>query len=429
MKVLVIGGGGREHALVWKLKQSPRVEKIWCAPGNGGIEGEAECLPADPADVPGLIALAERLKPDLTIVGPELPLVNGIGDAFRHRNWPIVAPSQHAAQLEGSKIFAKEFLRRQGIPTAQMYGAFETAPDALAALSRVDWPVVIKADGLCAGKGVFVAQDAAAAEDFIHRLMDKNELGAGGKRLLLEETLEGEELSFIVVADGQRYASLVPTRDHKRVFDGNRGPNTGGMGAYSTDELLPPKLRQRILDTIVEPTLRGLKTEGILYQGFLYVGLMLTLSGPKVLEFNCRLGDPETQAIVARMDFDLAQVLTDLAAGVLEPSKLQWKPGASVCVVVASEGYPGKFATGKAIGGLTDAERINGVKVFHAGTHREGNSIITTGGRVLGVTAAGASVEAALATAYQAAEKIRFDGMHYRKDIGAHVGQVQAAKD
>jgi phosphoribosylamine---glycine ligase len=429
MKVLVIGGGGREHALVWKLKQSPRVEKIWCAPGNGGIEGEAECLPADPAGIPGLVALAERLKPDLTIVGPELPLVNGIGDAFRHRGWPIVAPSQQAAQLEGSKIFAKEFLRRQGIPTAQMYGVFETSQDAVAALSRVDWPVVIKADGLCAGKGVFVAQDAAAAEDFIRRLMDKNELGAGGKRLLLEETLEGEELSFIVVTDGQRFASLVPTRDHKRVFDGNRGPNTGGMGAYSTDDLLPPKLRQHILDTIVEPTLRGLKTEGILYQGFLYVGLMLTSSGPKVLEFNCRLGDPETQAIVARMDFDLAQVLTDLAAGNLEPSRLRWKPGASVCVVVASEGYPGKFATGKTIGGLTDAERINGVKVFHAGTRREGNSIITTGGRVLGVTAAGASIEAALVAAYQAAEKIRFDGMHYRKDIGAHAGQAHAARD
>ncbi|HEY4818215.1 MAG TPA: phosphoribosylamine--glycine ligase, partial [Candidatus Acidoferrum sp.] len=290
MRVLVIGGGGREHALVWKLKQSPRVDKIWCAPGNGGIEAEAECLPADPADVPGLVALAERLSPDLTIVGPELPLVNGIGDAFRSRGWPIVAPSQQAAQLEGSKVFAKQFLRRQGIPTAQMYGVFDTAREAVGALSKVDWPVVIKADGLCAGKGVFVAEDVASAEDFIHRVMETDELGAGGKRLLLEEALEGEELSFIVVTDGQRYASLVPTRDHKRVFDGNRGANTGGMGAYSTDELLPPKLRNQVLDSIVEPTLRGLTAEGILYQGFLYIGLMLTASGPKVLEFNCRLG-------------------------------------------------------------------------------------------------------------------------------------------
>jgi phosphoribosylamine--glycine ligase len=429
MKVLVIGGGGREHALVWKLKQSPRVEKIWCAPGNGGIEADAECLPVDPADVAALVAQAERLSPDLTIVGPELPLVNGVGDAFRSRGWPIVAPSQQAAQLEGSKVFAKEFLRRQGIPTARMYGVFDTSRDALAALSGLNWPVVIKADGLCAGKGVFVAQDAASAEDFIHRAMDANELGPGGKRLLLEETLEGKELSFIVVTDGQRYAPLVPTRDHKRVFDGDRGPNTGGMGAYSTDELLPLKLRQQILQSIVEPTMRGLASEGIFYQGFLYIGLMLTASGPKVLEFNCRLGDPETQAIVSRMDFDLAQVLGELASGVLEPARLKWKSRASVCVVIASGGYPGKFATGKRIEGLTDAERVNGVSVFHAGTVREGGSIVTSGGRVLGVTAAGDSVERALATVYEAAAKIHFDGAHYRKDIAAHAGRVHAAGD
>ena len=429
MKILVIGGGGREHALVWKLKQSARVEKIWCAPGNGGIEAEAECLAVDPADVAALVALAERLSPELTIVGPELPLVNGVGDAFRRRGWPIVAPSQQAAQLEGSKVFAKEFLRRQRIPTAQMYGVFDTSREAIAALSGVNWPVVIKADGLCAGKGVFVAQDAASAEDFIDRAMDTNELGAGGKRLLLEEGLEGEELSFIVLTDGQRYAPLVPTRDHKRVFDADRGPNTGGMGAYSTDELLPPKLHKEILESIVEPTMQGLASEGILYQGFLYIGLMLTASGPKVLEFNCRLGDPETQAIVARMDFDLAQVLAELASGILEPARLKWKPGASVCVVMASGGYPGKFATGKKIEGLTDAERITGVEVFHAGTVRDGGSIVTSGGRVLGVTAAADSVERALAAVYQAAAKIHFEGVHYRKDIAARAGRVHAAGD
>jgi phosphoribosylamine--glycine ligase len=429
MKVLVIGGGGREHALVWKLKQSPRVEKIWCAPGNGGIQAEAECVPADPADASAVVAVAERLRPDLTVVGPELPLVNGIGDAFRSRGWPIVAPSQQAAQLEASKVFAKEFLRRQGIPTAQMLGVFDTSREALAALSGLNWPVVIKADGLCAGKGVFVAQDAATAGDFIHRAMDTDELGAGGKRLLLEEALEGEELSFIVVTDGQRYAPLVPTRDHKRVFDGDRGPNTGGMGAYSTDELLPPKLRRDILESIVQPTLRGLASEGILYQGFLYIGLMLTASGPKVLEFNCRLGDPETQAIVARMDFDLAQVLAELASGILEPARLKWKPGASVCVVMASAGYPGRFATGKRIEGLTDAERVNGVKVFHAGTVRDSGSLVTAGGRVAGVTAAGASVERALATVYEAAAMIHFEGAHYRKDIAASAGRVHAAGD
>jgi phosphoribosylamine--glycine ligase len=429
MKVLVIGGGGREHALVWKLKQSPRVEKVWCAPGNGGIEAEAECVPVDPADVPALVALAERLSPDLTIVGPELPLVNGVGDAFRSRGWPIIAPSQQASQLEGSKVFAKEFLRRHGIPTAQMYGVFNTSREALAGLRGVDWPVVIKADGLCAGKGVLVAPDTSSAEDFIHRAMDTTELGTGGKQLLLEEALAGEELSFIVVTDGQRYAPLLPTRDHKQVFDGNRGPNTGGMGAYSTDELLPAKLRREILESIVEPTLSGLASEGILYQGFLYIGLMLTAAGPKVLEFNCRLGDPETQAIVARMDFDLAQVLSELAAGILEPARLRWKPGASVCVVMASGGYPSKFASGKKIQGLTDAELINGVKIFHAGTAREGGSIVTTGGRVLGVTAADASVDRALATVYQAAAKIHFEGAHYRKDIAAHAGRVHAAGD
>jgi phosphoribosylamine--glycine ligase len=429
MKVLVIGGGGREHALVWKLKQSPRVEKIWCVPGNGGIESEAECLPADPANVAELVALAERLSPDLTVVGPELPLVNGIGDAFRERGWPIVAPSQQAAQLEGSKVFAKEFLERHHIPTAKMYGAFENARDAVQALSGLTWPVVIKADGLCAGKGVFVAQDAASAEDFIHRVMDKNEVGSGGKWVLLEEGLEGQELSFIVVTDGQRYAPLVPTRDHKRAFDGNRGPNTGGMGAYSTDELLPPELKQEIVESVVEPTMRGLAGEGIHYQGFLYIGLMLTGAGPRVLEFNCRLGDPETQAIVARMDFDLAQMLAEVAAGILEPARLRWKSGASACVVLASGGYPGKFVSGKKIAGLTDAGRVNGVQMFHAGTLRQGESIVTNGGRVLGVTAAADSLERALAKVYEAAAKISFEGMHYRKDIGAEAGRVHAAGD
>src|SRR5712692_8385148 len=320
MKILVLGGGGREHALVWKLKESPLVEKIWCAPGNGGIAAEAECVAIDAGDVSAIVAFAEKVLPDLTIVGPELPLVNGLTDAFRQRNWAIVGPSQQAAQLEGSKIFSKKFLERHRIPTAKMYGTFDSPADAYNALNSVAWPVVIKADGLCAGKGVFLAPDFAAAKDFIERVMEKNELGAGGKRILLEETLEGEELSFIILTDGKQYAPLVPTRDHKRVFDGNKGPNTGGMGAYSTDELLPDELRETVRSKIVEPTLRGLAADGIPYQGFLYIGLMLTKSGPMVLEFNCRLGDPETQAIVARMHFDLAEVLHDAAVGKLDPS-------------------------------------------------------------------------------------------------------------
>jgi phosphoribosylamine--glycine ligase len=429
MKILVIGGGGREHALVWRLRQSPRVEKIWCAPGNGGIAAEAECIVADPGDVASLVALAEKIRPDLTVVGPELPLVNGIADAFQQRQWPIVAPSRQAAQLEGSKIFSKEFLERHNIPTAKMYGAYDSASDAKAALSRVDWPVVIKADGLCAGKGVFLAPSKEAASDFIERVMEKDELGPGGRRILLEETLEGEELSFIIVTDGERYAPLVPTRDHKRVFDGNEGPNTGGMGAYSSDDLLPGVLRETVLSNVVEPTICGLAADGVRYQGFLYFGLMLTDWGPKVLEFNCRLGDPEAQAIVARMDFDLAEVLADVAAGRLNPAKLRWKPGASVCVVLASGGYPGKFQTGKKIIGLTGIDNKTGVRILHAGTTRVGDSMVTNGGRVLGVTASGASVEEAVASAYDAVGRIRFEGMHYRKDIATQPSRVRAAGD
>lgn len=427
MKILVIGGGGREHALVWKLKQSAQVAKIWCAPGNGGIAAEAECIAIDSGDVNALVALAERIQPDLTVVGPELPLVNGVVDVFVSRKWPIVGPSQQAAQLEGSKIFSKNFLLLHEIPTARMYGVYDSAAAARSALQAVGWPLVIKADGLCAGKGVFLAPDQKSARDFIDRAMEKNELGPAGRRVLFEETLEGDELSFIIVTDGERYASLAPTRDHKRVFDGNKGPNTGGMGAYSTDALLPAALRDVIVAQILQPTLRGLAVDGIRYQGFLYIGLMLTKAGPEVLEFNCRLGDPETQAILARADFDLPELLLDVALGKLDPAKCKWKTGASACVVLASGGYPGKFATGKRIEGLTDAEKITGVKVLHAGTKLEGGSILTSGGRVLGVTSAAPSLDAALRAAYQAAGKIHFEGMHYRKDIGAPSGRGQAA--
>ena len=429
MNILVIGGGGREHALVWKLKQSPRVEKIWCAPGNGGIAAEAGCEGVDPGDVPALAVLARKLSPDLTLVGPELPLVNGIVDAFTKNNWPIVGPSKQAAQLEGSKIFSKEFLLRHNIPTAASYGAYESIAAAFAVLDKAKWPLVIKADGLCGGKGVFLAPDAEAAKEFIQRSMEQKEFGPRGQKILLEETLEGDELSFIILTDGQRYAPLVPTRDHKRVFDGNQGPNTGGMGAYSTDDLLPAELRETIISKIVEPTLHSLAADGILYQGFLYIGLMLTKDGPKVLEFNCRLGDPETQAIVARMDFDLAEVLADLANHRLDVSRLRWKPGASACIVLASGGYPGKFPTGKRIDGLTAAEQITGVKAFHAGTKLEGNDIVTSGGRVLGVTSAAPTLEAALKSAYLGAAQIHFEGMHYRKDIGAHGSRGHAAGD
>jgi len=429
MKVLVIGGGGREHALVWKLKQSPRVEQICCVPGNGGISEDAECVPADLGDVAGLVALAEKLAPDLTVVGPELPLVNGISDAFLARNWPIVGPSRKAAQLEGSKIFSKEFLLRHNIPTAKMYGAYDFAKVAHAALNSVHWPLVLKADGLCAGKGVLVARDAAEARDFIEKVMEKKDLGPGGHRILFEQALEGDELSFIILTDGNRYAPMVPTRDHKRLLDGNLGPNTGGMAAYSSDDLLPVSLRETVISTIVEPTLRGLTSDGIPYQGFLYVGLMLTKTGPAVLEFNCRLGDPEAQAIIPRMDFDLAEVLDDVARGRLNPSSLRWKKGASACLVLASGGYPGKFEAGRLINGLTGLYDKTGVVAFHAGTRRANGALRTTGGRVLGLTAIGPSLEEALARVYSAVANIQFDGMHYRKDIGATAGRGTAAGD
>lgn len=427
MKILVIGGGGREHALVWKLAQSSHVEKIWCAPGNAGIAQEAECVAADPGDVPGIVELAAKLGPDLTVVGPELPLINGIADAFAAKGWPIVAPSRQAAQLEGSKIFAKQFLQRHGIPTPKLLGTYESSREAIGALDHVSWPLVIKADGLCAGKGVLIASDRAAAVEFLEGTLDRDELGSGGRKVMFEQAIEGDELSFIILADGANYVELLPTRDHKRVFDGNKGPNTGGMGAYSADGLLTEAMRKTIVEQIVEPTMRGLKSDGVVYCGFLYFGLMLTASGPQVLEFNCRLGDPEAQAIMARVNFDLAEVLMDAASGRLNAANLTWKRGASACVVAASGGYPGKFESGKEIHGLTDVATDIGVKVLHAGTKQYDDTIVTAGGRVLGVTASGDSLEAALAKAYTAMGKIRFDKMHYRRDIGASSKRVDVA--
>ena len=429
MKVLVIGGGGREHALVWKLRESPLVEKIWCVPGNGGIAGEAECVAIEAGDVPALGAFAEKVHPDLTVVGPELPLVSGIGDAFRSRNLPIVGPSQIAAQLEGSKIFSKEFLLRHQIPTGKLYGVFSDANEAAAGLKNVKYPLVMKADGLCAGKGVLLAASEEEARQFIDLSMRRGELGPAGRKMLFEETLEGEELSYIIVTDGERYAPLVPTRDHKRIFDGNRGPNTGGMGAFSVDNLLPDPLRKTITETIVEPALRGLVSDGIRYQGFLYIGLMITKEGPKVLEFNCRLGDPEAQAIMARLDCDLADVLANVAAKRFDPAALRWKQGAGVCVVLASEGYPGKYSTGKPVSGLTAIRSNSGVKVLHAGTKLVGDVIVTSGGRVLGVTGIASTLESAVSLAYNAIKGIRFDGMQFRHDIGTEAGRAFGAGD
>ena len=416
MKVLVLGSGGREHAFVWKLRQSPHVEHIWCAPGNGGISEQAECLPADLQDVPALSNLAEKLRPDLTVVGPELPLVLGVADEFSRRGLAIVGPSKAAAQLEGSKVFAKEFLQRHHIPTAPCYGIYDSPGDAYSALCAVDWPVVIKADGLAAGKGVLVAQTPDEATAFVGRLMESREFGAAGERVIFEEFLEGSELSYIVLTDGEAILPLAPVRDYKRAFDGNKGPNTGGMGAYSADGMLAADLEERVLKTIVEPTIRGLAGEGQAYRGFLYFGLMLTADGPKVLEFNCRCGDPETQPLVLRMDFDLVEACQAVVEDKLASVRAAWKPGASVCVVMASAGYPAEVQTGRPITGLP----VSGdALVFHAGTRRERNGYVTSGGRVLGVCASGPTLQAALQKAYDTAGTIHFEGAHYRRDIGA----------
>jgi phosphoribosylamine--glycine ligase len=432
MKILIIGGGGREHAIAWKLRQSASVQKIWCAPGNGGISRDAECVPLNVRDVKAAADLATRLEADLTIVGPELPLVQGIVDEFEQRGLAILGPPKIAAQLEGSKIFAKEFMTRHGIPTAGVYGAFASAPDACAKLDSVSWPVVVKADGLCTGKGVLVTSSASDAKQFIARLMDGDEFGDAGTRVLLEEGLVGEELSYIVLTDGANFISLAPVRDHKRAFDNDEGPNTGGMGTYSTDGMLTREREEQILEEIVRPTLAGLRKENVAYHGFIFFGLMLTKDGPKVLEYNCRLGDPETQAILLRADFDFAEACMEAALGRLDGSRAKWRQGASVCVVIASEGYPSSPVLGKPIGGLEEAESLRQVAVFHAGTRREADKYYTSGGRILGVAAMGESIEAAHHAAYDAAGKIKISGAHYRKDIGrmdvnkARVAEVRA---
>jgi len=418
MKTLIIGGGGREHAIAWKLRQSASVEKIWCAPGNGGISRDAECVPLNVGNVKAAADLATKLGADLTIVGPELPLVEGIADEFKQRGLAILGPPKMAAQLEGSKIFAKEFMTRNGIPTAGVYGAFESAREACAKLDFAAWPLVVKADGLCAGKGVLVTSSASAAKEFIERLMKGDEFGDAGKRVLLEEGIAGKELSYIILTDGTNFIPLAPTRDHKRAFDNDEGPNTGGMGTYSTDGMLKRELEEQILEEIVRPTLAGLRKEKMEYRGFIFFGLMLTKDGPKVLEYNCRLGDPETQAILLRADFNFAAACMDAARGRLDSSSAKWIRGASVCVVMASQGYPSQPVLGKSIGGLEEAEKVPGVVVFHAGTRHEDNNYYTSGGRILGLAAVGDSLGAARRAAYDAASKIGIPGVHYRKDIG-----------
>ncbi|MGB2603237.1 MAG: phosphoribosylamine--glycine ligase [Candidatus Sulfotelmatobacter sp.] len=418
MKILVLGNGGREHALVWKLRQSARVSKLYCAPGNGGIADEAECPPVDLKSLESIVALGERLRPDLTVVGPELPLTLGVVDEFTRRGWAAFGPTKAAAQLESSKSFAKEFLQRHHIPTAP-YAICDSVDEVRPALTHFHLPVVVKADGLAAGKGVVIAASKEEAANVAAEMFSGKMVGAAGARVVLEECLKGDELSFLLLSDGERVAPLVAAQDHKRVGDGDTGPNTGGMGAYSTAEIVDDKMRDWLVNHIARPVVAGMKAEGAEYKGVLYCGLMMTARGPMVLEFNCRFGDPETQAILMRLESDLVDALEASIASRVSDGDFKWSRDASVCVVMASGGYPGAFDVGKQISGLDQAAAIDGVKVFHAGTSRRDGAFYTAGGRVLGVSARAPKLGTAVELAYQACEKIRFDGAQYRRDIAA----------
>jgi phosphoribosylamine--glycine ligase len=419
--VLVVGGGGREHALVWKLKQSPEVSELYCAPGNPGIASLADCVDIDPSDIIELADFAENLNIGLTVVGPELPLILGLADEFERRGLSVFGPNRAAAELEGSKAFAKDFLKRHGIPTAR-YHVVSSMEEASSVIDseEVGMPLVVKADGLAGGKGVSIAssRDEAVAE--ATKLIDERQLGSAGTRLVLEEFLEGEEVSFFALADGHHVLPLVTAQDHKRALDGDEGPNTGGMGCICPATSLKAGTLKTIVKDIVNPTISGLAAEGRKYHGVLYCGLMLTADGPKVLEFNVRFGDPEAQAILPRLKNDILPLLVEVAEGRLGPHRPEWTRDPSVSVVLASGGYPGKYETGKPIEGLDagTVELAEGTFVFHAGTKKTDGALVTSGGRVLAVTALGQNLKAAIERAYQGVDRIRFDGCHYRKDIG-----------
>ncbi len=415
MKVLVIGSGGREHALVWAIRNSRRVDEVVCAPGNGGIASAARCVAVSQKDLGDLLRVVAAEKPDLTVVGPELPLSLGLVDEMRRRSIPVFGPTRAAAMLETSKAFAKRFLQRHNIPTAA-YAVCTSQQEAHDSMDLFHAPVVVKADGLAAGKGVFICQSKREALDAVAGLFSGELLGAVERSVVIEEFLEGEEVSFLLLSDGKHVVPLVAAQDHKRIGEGDKGPNTGGMGAYSTDNIVDDKMREWLLNHVAQPTIDGMAAEDAPFVGVLYVGLMMTARGPVVLEFNARFGDPETQAILVRLESDLVEGLEACVEGRLSETEFRWRPGASACVIASSEGYPGTYATGKAITGLI--ETFPGVQVFHSGTTLVEGEYLTSGGRVLGVTAAAGNLESALGLAYDALAKIHFDGMYYRRDIG-----------
>ncbi len=418
MKVLVIGGGGREHALVWKISQSPKVTKIYAAPGNAGIAGLAECAPIKSEDIPGLLAFAKSRAIDLTIVGPEGPLSMGIVDEFTKAGLRAFGPSGKAAELEASKRFSKDLMKKYHIPTAE-YGVFTDKAAAAAYVREKGAPIVVKADGLAAGKGVVVAETVEEALKALDVIMTDKAFGTAGDRVVIEECLKGEEASFMAFSDGKTVVPMASSQDHKRVFDADKGPNTGGMGAYSPAPIVTKGLEREVMDTIMIPTVRAMEKEGRLFKGVLYAGLMIHDGKAKVLEFNARFGDPETQPIMMRLDTDIIEIIEAILDGRLAKLEIEWKPEAAVCIVMASGGYPGNYEKGNVISGLEKAAGHKGVMVFHSGTSLKDGKVVTDGGRVLGVTGLGPVIAAAIDNAYAGVREISFEGAHFRGDIGA----------
>jgi phosphoribosylamine--glycine ligase len=417
MKVLILGSGGREHALAWAVKRSERVTEVVCAPGNGGIAQVARCLPVDIKSIDDTISLIEAEQPALTIVGPELPLSLGIVDALQARSLRVFGPTQAAARLESSKAFAKQFMKRHQIPTAK-YAVCTSVAEVEKDLSYFHPPIVVKADGLASGKGVLICESRAVALDSAHGLFSGTLLGETAQQVVIEEFLEGEEVSFLCLSDGTNVAPLLPAQDHKRIGEYDTGPNTGGMGVYTTDAMLERQMVDWIMRHIAEPTIHGMAEEGTPFVGVLYCGLMMTPRGPEVLEYNARFGDPETQAILLRLESDLVDALEACIDGRICATELRWSRGASACVIASSAGYPSAYKTGFPISGLGPAAQVPGVEIFHSGTSRVGGQFVTSGGRVLGVTATAESLRDAIARAYQAMAEIQFEGIYYRRDIG-----------
>jgi len=418
MKVLVIGSGGREHTLVWKITQSPKVSQVYCAPGNAGISRLAQCVNIDADSIEKLVDFAQKEKIDLTVVGPELPLSRGIVNEFNKQGLRIFGPSKEATEIESSKVFSKYLMKKYHIPTAN-YEVFQNSEKALDYIVQKTFPLVIKADGLAAGKGVFIVKNLVEARDALDALMEEKKFGEAGRQVIIEEFLEGEEVSILAFCDGKTVVPMVSSQDHKKIFDNDLGLNTGGMGAYSPVPFYPDEFEKRVLEEILKPTIKGLRREGKEYKGVLYAGLILTKEGPKVLEFNARFGDPETQVILPRLRTDLIDILNAVIEDTLHKINIEWEDNAAVCVVVASGGYPGKYQKGKVINGLERLEKMKNMIAFHAGTKFQDNQVITSGGRVLGITAWDDTISKAKERAYKGVKEIYFEDMYYRKDIAA----------